>query len=429
MPESLPPTVGDAVELFAGVGGFRIALERSHWRVAWSDQWEPATRKQHASECYERNFTDGIHVCEDITKVLDDLEAGGDAFGLPEHFDLLVGGFPCQDYSVAKSASQAHGIVGKKGVLWWQIHRLLEARRPPYFLLENVDRLLNSPASQRGRDFAIMLASVSDLGYAVEWRVVNAADYGFPQKRRRVFLVGVLHGMDGGEPDPQEWLTRTGVTARALPAVQSQQQTTLDVPIGLDGELVDISATFGRGLPVTPFRNCGLMVHRKAWTLSVRSAYEGPYTRLKDVLEPEAEVPEAFFVNDPDELASWRYLKGAKHEPRKHRGTGTEYFYSEGAIPYPDDPEGPARTILTGEGGGTPSRFKHLIPASGGRMRRLTPRELERLNGFPVDWTAGMPDAKRAFCMGNALVVGVVELLAASLAEYAKAHRAEAVTA
>ena len=207
MSQPVPPPAGDAIELFAGVGGFRLALERTGWRVAWSNQWEPSTKKQHASECYERNFPDGVHVCEDITVVLDSLETGPNMFAVPD-VKLVVGGFPCQDYSVAKTLNQAHGIVGKKGVLWWQIHRLLDLKRPPYFLLENVDRLLSSPANQRGRDFAIMLASVSDLGYAVEWRVVNAASYGFPQKRRRVFLVGVLEGMDGGEPDPLTWLTR-----------------------------------------------------------------------------------------------------------------------------------------------------------------------------------------------------------------------------
>lgn len=418
MPQTPASHVGDAIELFAGVGGFRLALEHTGWRVTWSNQWEPSTRKQHASDCYERHFTDGVHVCEDIKHVLDSLEDGSNRYAVPDA-DLVVGGFPCQDYSVAKTANQAHGINGKKGVLWWQIHRLLSLKRPRYFLLENVDRLLNSPASQRGRDFAIMLASVSDLGYAVEWRVVNAAKYGFPQKRRRVFIVGVLEGMlEGGQPDALEWLTRDGIIARALPAAIRGGQTTWSIPIELDGQLAEITDRFGRGLPVTPFLNAGLMLERRVWTVSVTPTYDGPFTKLRDILEPESDVPDEYFISD-EALAQWQYLKGAKKEERRHKATGTPYFYTEGAIPYPDNIDDASRTILTGEGGGTPSRFKHIIPTSDGRMRRLTPKELERLDGFPDDWTAGMPDAKRAFCMGNALVVGVVERLAESLAGYA----------
>src|SRR5699024_5905062 len=102
--------------------------------------------------------------------------------------DLIVGGFPCQDYSVARSLSGEKGIQGKKGVLFWEIARAIENTHPKYVLLENVDRLLKSPSSQRGRDFAVMLATFQHFDYSVEWRVINAADYGFPQRRRRVFI-------------------------------------------------------------------------------------------------------------------------------------------------------------------------------------------------------------------------------------------------
>lgn len=101
---------------------------------------------------------------------------------------MVVGGFPCQDRSVAKPLSQAGGIEGKKGVLWWDIYRFLYLKEPGYVLLENVDRLLKSLASQRGRDSAIMLSCSADLGYSVEWRVVNSAEYGAPQRRKRVYI-------------------------------------------------------------------------------------------------------------------------------------------------------------------------------------------------------------------------------------------------
>ena len=112
-------------------------------------------------------------------------------------------------------------------MLWWQIHRLIEMSRPPLVFLENVDRLLKSPASQRGRDFAIMLASLSDLGYAVEWRVINAADYGHPAASRRVFIVA-RRDWTASSPEAQTSSTRTGVLARAFAVVQPPDEALLD---------------------------------------------------------------------------------------------------------------------------------------------------------------------------------------------------------
>jgi DNA (cytosine-5)-methyltransferase 1 len=390
------------VELFAGVGGFRIALERSGWQTVWSNQWEPSTRRQHASDCYVARFGAEGHVNADIHQVLDRAEVG--EVDLPDH-ELLVGGSPCQDYSVAKTLNQAHGLVGKKGVLWWEIHRLLRLKRPPFVLLENVDRLLKSPAGQRGRDVAVMLASLSDLGYEVEWRVVNAADYGFPQKRRRVYIIGRLRGL---ADDPWSVVFQTGALARALP-VSGGPSSDANPTLTLDDDLAEISATFGTPAGISPFRNAGLMRDRRVWTVDLVPRWAGPRLTLGDVLEPPDEVPPEYYV-PVEQLPAWRYLKGAKREQRTHRASGTPYEYVEGSIPFPDLIDGPSRTILTAEGGVTPSRFKHLIQAADGRYRRLTPRELERLNGFPDDHTAtGITDGRRAFLMGNALVVGLVE--------------------
>ena len=173
-------------ELFAGVGGFRLGLEKSNYEIVWSNQWEPSTKMQHASMVYEERFGKENHSNEDINEVVT-----RNVEEIPDH-DLLVGGFPCQDYSVATTLHNSKGLKGKKGVLWWSIHQILENKKnkPKYLFLENVDRLLKSPAKQRGRDFAVMLQSLNDLGYAVEWRVINAAEYGMPQRRRRVFFIG-----------------------------------------------------------------------------------------------------------------------------------------------------------------------------------------------------------------------------------------------
>jgi DNA (cytosine-5)-methyltransferase 1 len=412
--------VGRVVELFAGVGGFRLGLEASGWEVVWANQWEPGTRAQHAFDCYTSHFDTGVHVNEDISLVLDQIDAG-EREPIPDH-DLLVGGFPCQDYSVAKTLSQARGIEGKKGVLWWSIYRILEDKKPALVFLENVDRLLKSPATQRGRDFAIILACLSDLGYLVEWRVVNAADYGFPQRRRRVLLVA--HRLATAEPDsggPIPWLYAEGALARAFPVAPADGSVVslegVDAPeFELKGHPAQITQEFGWGRTETPFRSAGVMWQREVWTRDVDARYEGKRLILGDIMQPGDEVRPEFFVPE-DKLEQWRYLKGAKRQERV-AANGHKYFYSEGAIAFPDSVDRPSRTVLTGEGGSTPSRFKHIIQTEDGRFRRLTPVELERLNGFPDDWTqTGMPDGRRAFMMGNALVVGLIERVGEALTD------------
>jgi DNA (cytosine-5)-methyltransferase 1 len=413
------------VELFAGVGGFRLGLEKSGWRTVWANQWEPSTKTQHAFDCYVERFGPEGANNRDIHAFLDDADDGR-CEPIPDH-DLLVGGFPCQDYSVAKTLSQAAGIEGKKGVLWWDIYRILvtklESGAPVRsVILENVDRLLKSPASQRGRDFAIILACLSDLGYLVEWRVVNAADYGFPQRRRRVFVVA--HHL-GGDAEPRwdgamAWMSSAGALARALPV----KRPTADVVDLLDPERPDfvleghpaqVSQEFG-GAAVSPFRIAGVMWQRKVWTQKLEPAFRGRHRTLADIVVPDSDVQEHFFI-PASQVDQWRYLKGPKKVERVARN-GHAYIYSEGGIAFPDPLDKPSRTILTGEGGSTPSRFKHLIETEDGKgFRRLVPVELERLNGFPDGWTdTGMPDGRRAFMMGNALVVGVVERIGKALA-------------
>jgi len=403
------------VELFAGVGGFRIGLEGygkqklKGFKTIWNNQWEPATKKQHASEVYIERFDPEGHSNEDITKVrIEDI---------PDH-DLLVGGFPCQDYSVARTLSQATGITGKKGVLWWQIHRILTEKgknAPAYLMLENVDRLLKSPIAQRGRDFAIMLASLNDLGYIVEWRVVNAADYGMPQRRRRVFMMGYREGTPIYKKikklsETKEWILKKGVIAQALPVHKGVSYKELEI----NGNLVEITAKFNKEESEhSPFLNTGISVNRKVYTAEIEPEYKGRKILLGDILVAEKEVPEEFFIKSSD-LPKWKYLKGAKREERSGKN-GFTFLYAEGPMVFPDSIDKPSRTIITAEGGRAPSRFKHVVETPSGRLRRLLPIELERLCMFPDNHTNGQPDTRRAFFMGNALVVGIVKKLGRSL--------------
>jgi DNA (cytosine-5)-methyltransferase 1 len=449
------------VELFAGVGGFRIGLEGppgskkdSKYAVVWSNQWEPSTKKQHAAEVYverwglEQSEENPLHYHAEGEVFVNDDIAEVDAKDIPEH-DLLVGGFPCQDYSVAKTAKHAAGIEGKKGVLWWEIHRILSEKKPSYAMLENVDRLLKSPTSQRGRDFAVMLASFAELGYIVEWRVINAADYGMPQRRRRVFIMAYAPGTSQyeslkKEENIKEWMEKDGVFAKAFPInplnILFAYPSQIKGP--RDSDLVDVSDNFNKGAnpkAKSPFKKSGIMVGNNYYTYDTVPKYDGAVTKLSDVLLTPGKVPIEYLVEPESVMKTkgWKYLKGAKDEPRKGTDDFT-YQYKEGPMIFPDALDKPSRTIITGEGGSTPSRFKHVVKfkpskkmkesfdletkecqairkefglAKSEWLRRLTPVELERLNMFPDHHTKGPTDGKRAFFMGNALVIGIITKL------------------
>jgi len=411
------------VELFAGVGGFRLGLEgwdnksatsgyekklNSSYEVVWSNQWEPSTKAQHASSVYENRWGKLNHSNEDIASV--------DVSTIPDH-DLLVGGFPCQDYSVATTLKNSKGLIGKKGVLWWSIHKILSEKKnkPKYLFLENVDRLLISPSSQRGRDFAIILQSLNELGYFVEWRVVNAAEYGLPQRRRRVFILAYHKTSEIynqiSKSTPIEWILENGTIADAFP-ISIENKKSYNT-FQLEGDIVNISNEFNKGGNKSFFENTGIMINGEVTTVKSVPSYEGNYVTLRDIVLSD-KIEDEFYINE-NELDKWIYLKGAKSHS-KVNADGFEYKYSEGSMSFPDPLDKPARTIITGEGGKSPSRFKHVINTKDG-YRRLMPIELERLNMFPDNHTKleGVLDTKRAFFMGNALVVGVIEKIGISL--------------
>jgi DNA (cytosine-5)-methyltransferase 1 len=264
-----------------------------------------------------------------------------------------------------------------------------------------------------------MLASISDLGYAAEWRVINAADYGHPQRRRRVLIVA-RRASDLATARGADLLYRSGVLARAFSVIQPAEGALLDggatPDLRLRGDLVALTRTFHSGGGRSPFQTGGVMIDRDVWTRQVEADYVGPRLLLGDILLDESDVPPEFFIPDA-QLDAWRYLKGAKREERVHKASGMVYCYNEGPLPFPDPLDRPARTVLTAEGGTSPSRFKHVVETPSGRYRRLTPVELERINEFPDGWTEGMTPGKRAFCMGNALVVGLIERVGRVLAE------------
>jgi DNA (cytosine-5)-methyltransferase 1 len=414
------------VELFAGVGGFRLGLEgwdgksatsgykkklNSNFEVVFSNQWEPSTKVQHASLVYEKRWGSKGHNNTDVSTL--------DIKEIPNH-DLLVGGFPCQDYSVATTLKNSKGLIGKKGVLWWSIHKILNEKKqpPPYIFLENVDRLLISPSKQRGRDFAIILKSLHDLGYAVEWRVINAAEFGFPQRRKRVFILAYKKSTSIykliKKSKPEDYILNNGIIASAFPVSKHLKSTSLN-SFDLTGDIVSISNNFNMGKLDGTFENSGLMIDGKVYTIKTQPNYDGKYTVLEDIII-KGNVDSEYYIDKSSE-EKWKYLKGPKNEPRTNTN-GFVYQYAEGKMNFPDPLDKASRTIITGEGGASPSRFKHVISTKKG-LRRLTPIELERLNMFPDKHTEldGVTDTKRAFFMGNALVVGVIETIGKVLQE------------
>ena len=384
-------------ELFAGVGGFRLGFDRlgSGWETTWFSQWEPGARTQWAHDCYVQHFGDSFdlnnefHTGEDISTM--------DKRAIPDH-TLLVGGFPCQDYSVAHTLSSSHGIEGKKGVLWWQIRDTIIAKKPPFCIFENVDRLLKSPAKQRGRDFGVILACLAKEGYSVEWRVVNAAQYGAAQRRRRTFIFAyrndTIYGQKMADISADMIVKNGGLMAKAFP-IQNIGQITETV---IGGDIVDVSDNFAFA-----FETAGYMCKGRIYTAKVTEQEEEPIT-LGKILQTT--VDDKFYITN-EKMPKWTYLKGAKKIPRKS-ADGHEYTFSEGPIAFPDPWDRPGRTMLTSES--TINRSTHVVSDPGtGRLRLLTPVEAERLQGFDDEWTnTGMPDRMRYFCMGNALVVPMI---------------------
>lgn len=394
------------IELFAGVGGFRIglndikgfdkngkAIENRDWDFVWANQWEPSTKIQHAYDCYVTRFGNECSN-QSITDV--------DKSTIPEH-TLLVGGFPCQDYSVAHTLSKEKGIEGKKGVLFWDIAAVLETKNTPFILLENVDRLLKSPAKQRGRDFGIMLRTLYDLGYNVEWRVINAADYGAAQRRRRTFIFGwqrkLKYNNIVSNSGYQRYLYKDGLFAKCFPVEQSSESSINGISLLTYKDTVEMTKIFK-----AQFENTGVMIDGVVYTEKTVPIVERPIT-LGEIRETRTGLDE--YILSGKKLEKFEYLRGSKKIPRK-RPDGSEYFYSEGAMSPFDSLDLPGRTMLTSEG--SVNRSTHIIPdKETGKLRLLTPIEAERLQSFPDDWTnTGMPENRRYFMMGNALVTKVI---------------------
>ena len=418
----------NVLELFAGVGGFRIGLENAnpdYFRTLWSNQWEPSRKSQDAFEVYNYHFPDSENINISIADITDEQFAEMNA-------DMIVGGFPCQDYSVARSKKNEQGIEGQKGVLFWEIVRATRIIRPRFLILENVDRLLKAPSKQRGRDFAIMLTAFNNLGYSVEWRVINAADYGRSQRRRRVFFfiyrndIPFALQMDQRFEEQEQvfdenryddYIFHEGLFATQFPIMNTPVKKR-HVYYELPEDIVEVSDNFSGTV-----WNTGVMRHGRYYSIDTAPNYDGEPITLGEILQNEEEVPEKFFINDPAKLEKFQYLRGPKRIERTS-ADGHTYIYSEGGMSPTDDLNLPGRTMLTSEG--TVNRSTHFLNVNG-KYRLITPVEAERLQDFPDNWTAlkklsdgtvtEVSDKMRMFFMGNALVTDIVRKIGEFIVE------------
>ncbi|MFI3130046.1 DNA (cytosine-5-)-methyltransferase [Mammaliicoccus sciuri] len=418
------------LELFAGVGGFRVGLEKSSstiFKTKWANQWEPSRKSQDAFEVYDYHYPNSQNFNINIEDITDDEFSNMDA-------DIIVGGFPCQDYSVARSKKNELGIEGKKGVLFWQIIRATNLIKPKYLILENVDRLLKAPSKQRGRDFAIMLAAFNDLGYSVEWRVINAADYGRGQRRKRVFFfiykndTIFAQNIDKkfhkdtedllyNENQYDEYIFKDGLFAKQFPIKQTSVKNR-QASYEISKDIVKVSNNF-----TGKVWNTGVMRYGKYFTIETEPVGNEKPLTLSELIQDINEVNEKYYLSDEAKLEKFKYLRG----PKKIERTTTDgytYLFSEGGMSPFDDLNLPGRTMLTSEG--SVNRSTHLLNINN-RYRLLTPIEAERLQDFPDDWTKykktsngeiqEVSDRMRMFFMGNALVTGIVKRIGDGILE------------
>ncbi|APT17879.1 site-specific DNA methylase [Amylolactobacillus amylotrophicus DSM 20534] len=392
-------------EMFAGVGGFHLGLRRASdaFEVVWADQYEPGRLNQFAYEIYKHKFPKTFVTNENISEV--------EKAKIPD-MNLLVGGFPCQDYSVA--STKAEGLYGKKGVLWWDIKEVIEEKWPQFIFLENVDRLLASPgvkSSQPGRDFGMILKTLAGLGYGATWKMINAADYGHPQRRRRTFIFAfredtefmkTVHRVNKDSIlEVEEFLMTMAPLTSTLRNKSVQNIEFVD--LNQYKSLPEFSQKF---LVKRGFKKTGFMTDGEV----VMADYEPKLKKalpLKKIIEPNNEDISLYLT--PEKKAKFTELK-AGFRTTKISKTGFEYRYGMGAIPYPDSLDKPARTMVTSEH--TVSRMSHVIMDPGnGKLRLISPVEAEKINTFPKNWTKleGVTTPNRYFAMGNALVVNLVK--------------------
>jgi DNA (cytosine-5)-methyltransferase 1 len=365
--------------LFAGIGGFDLGLEMAGMESAWQSEIE--------SGCLEVlvNHWPSVGRHGDVQQI--------NGSKLPA-VDLICGGFPCQDLSVAGRRS---GLAGERSGLWFEFHRILEEHRPAWVVIENVPGLLSSNG---GRDFAIILRGLVELGYGPAWRILDAQHFGVPQRRRRLFIVGHLGDYRAAEVLFEPESLRGDIAEGG--------ETREEIAGTLE------SRTDGGGFPGTDGAIAGHVVAfpDPAYAVSAGQggSKHGSGRHNQDTFVVAGAVTGAESHNGnsnpiAENLVIAAPLRSRSHPNSNMPGRGGEddenlIVWNEEQITSPEH-----RTRLDGK--------PHIN--AGGRMmigvRRLTPTEVERLQGFPDGWTNDQSDSQRYRMLGNAICVPVTKWL------------------
>lgn len=368
------------IDLFAGVGGFHEGIRRANPKAecVYSNEWD-----KHAAEVYRKHF--GECDTTDITTVR--------AEDIPGH-DLICGGFPCQAFSVA---GKRRGFEETRGTLFFDILRIARHHRTPYLLLENVKGFLNHDG---GATFHTILRSLDELGYDCQWQVLNSKDFGVPQNRERVFIVGHLRG----KPRPQVF--PIGQTTEGSAGPEASKEAILT-----GTQTARQYANWGGDFVISQYGETRTSKHSP----TIRTPSGGnrmPMVRVKEATSKGyAEAAEGDSIN---------LAQPNSATPRGRVGKGVANTLETGVQ------QAVVQAVDTKQVG--KARFTDNVATLGAndykepkavsienRIRRLTPVECERLQGFPDGWTEGQSDTQRYKQMGNAVTVNVVEAVASRI--------------
>ena len=347
--------------MFSGIGGFELGIKNRGDCIGYSEIDKASIRT------YEKNFGKEVKNYGDATEINPET--------IPD-FDLLVGGFPCQAFSIAGAR---RGFEDTRGTLFFEIARIIKRKLPKMFLLENVKGLLNHNG---GNTFTTILQTIDELGYDAEWQVLNSKHFGVPQNRERVFIIGYLRGTSRRQIFP---IRESGVASIQtifpnIPEIGEGHRVYKDTGISpsVKGTIqIAIKDKFQK----TVYDTTGISPTVREGHGDVIRIYDG-YNR--------------------------KYTKeiGAIRQNMLNGGSLIQLNNPEHSTDRLYDPKGIARTLRSNAGGCGAKTGAYKTTHG---IRKLTPIECERLQGFPDNWTKGVSDAQRYKQLGNAVTVNVIE--------------------
>lgn len=398
------------IDLFAGIGGFRLGIEkageslqrterrgvrlsRDKSNIEGGDNEQPETwrdRKlkqsenfecvytneydKYAAQIYEKNFGGTVDT-RDITTI--------PTSDIPDH-DFLVGGFPCQAFSIA---GKRGGFDDTRGTLFFDIARILKAKQPRLLLLENVKGLLSH---DNGRTFKTIISTLDELGYDLQWQVLNSKNFGVPQNRERVFIIGHLRG----EPRPQVFPIRESdspsIPEEGYSSGKGQRIRGSDISAAID-------ANYHKGQGSTRQMIQSYMIH------NVYGGFGEKKVREFHDYSPTIRTPKGG-GHLPMVAMKWQRTEKGRQARRESQKQGRDYTpFSDGHRELAPSDRG-AVGALTSQ-----AIAKDSLIGNEMQIRRLTPVECERLQGFPDGFTEGVSDTQRYKTLGNAVTVNVIE--------------------